>query len=376
LSAPSQISPRGEDAERSTTSSTTGTYAVVGRSVTGSLDRFVSLLRNALGRAGLSETEAADDANLVISVVDEADPKPFRRRSRGTFVVGLYERDSHSLPEDYPMLVRALANIALCYVPGEGAFFTTMERGHYGDSAADGDDALADAVVQRMLPLARSKLVIDNEFVTDLEPELWKGDEVTDEIIAAGKRMGDLDLLPSPFPIEDLLNERELRHVKRLYGIGGLSYGNLSQRKDAVRFWMSASGVDKSALEVAGRDILLVSNYDHERGQIVLSVPPDVEPRRVSVDAIEHWMIYQAHPGVGAVLHVHAWMEDIVATDVNYPCGTEELAISVAELLAQEPDPDNAVIGLRNHGITVTGPSLMAILDRIEPKILRQIPML
>jgi hypothetical protein len=34
------------------------------------------------------------------------------------------------------------------------------------------------------------------------------------------------------------------------------------------------------------------------------------------------------------------------------------------------------VIGLRNHGVTVTGPSLMQILDRIEPKILRQIPML
>ena len=142
--------------------------------------------------------------------------------------------------------------------------------------------------------------MIDNEFLTDLEPELWGGDEVTEEIIAAGVRLGDLDLLPSPFPIEDLLNERELRHVKRLYGIGGLSYGNLSQRKDERRFWMSASGVDKSALETPGRDILLVSNYDHENGRIVLSVPPNVEPRRVSVDAIEHWMIYQAHPGVGA----------------------------------------------------------------------------
>jgi ribulose-5-phosphate 4-epimerase/fuculose-1-phosphate aldolase len=96
----------------------------------------------------------------------------------------------------------------------------------------------------------------------------------------------------------------------------------------------------------------------------------------VSVDAIEHWMIYQAHPGVGAILHVHAWMEDIPATDVNYPCGTEELAVSVAELLAAEPDPNEAVIGLRNHGITVTGPSLLRILDRIEPTILRQIPML
>jgi ribulose-5-phosphate 4-epimerase/fuculose-1-phosphate aldolase len=60
---------------------------------------------------------------------------------------------------------------------------------------------------------------------------------------------------------------------------------------------------------------------------------------------------------------------------VNYPCGTEELATSVSELLAQEPDPAHAVIGLRNHGITATGESLTEILDRIEPRVLRQIPM-
>ena len=87
----------------------------------------------------VGETPAADEADLVINVVDEDDAKPFRRKSRGTFVVGLYERNSHSLPEDYPMLVRALANIALCYVPGEGAWFTTMERGHYGDTAEQGE---------------------------------------------------------------------------------------------------------------------------------------------------------------------------------------------------------------------------------------------
>jgi len=376
MSTTSRTSSRGGAAQPGGATPVTASFAIVGRPSSPALVDFLPRLRTALGQAGLSEIGDANAADLVINVVDARKPKPFRRRSRGTFVVGLYDRDSHSLPEDYPMLVRALANIALCYVPGDGAWFTTMERGHYGDSAEHGEDALAEAVVQRLLPLARSRLVIDNEFVTDLEEELWRGDEVTEEIAAAGARMGDLDLLPSPFPIEDLLSERELRHVKRLYGIGGLSYGNLSQRKDERRFWMSASGVDKSKLEVPGRDILLVSDYDQEHGRIVLSVPPDVEPRRVSVDAIEHWMIYQAHPGVGAILHVHAWMEGIRATDVNYPCGTEELAASVAELLAAEPNPDEAVIGLRNHGITVTGPSLMAILDRIEPKILRQVPMM
>jgi len=319
-----------------------------------------------------------EDADFVLNFIDPDDPKPFRRKSRGTFVAAIHEQPA--VPEDvlktnYPLLVKALANIVLCYVPNEGVWFTTMERGHYGVEAHNGDQVNATEVIERLAPLALSKLVIDNDFRTDLEPELWDGDENTREIAEAGARMGDLDLLPAPFPIEELLDEQDLRHVKRLYGIGGLSYGNLSQRLDETRFWMSASGVDKTKLEIPGRDILLVSGYAPEKNQMILSVPPSVEPRRVSVDAIEHWMIYQEHPDVGAILHVHAWMQDIPATDVNYPCGTEELAVNVAELLAREPDPAHAAIGLRNHGITVTGESLTEILDRIEPKVLRQIPM-
>ena len=72
---------------------------------------------------------------------------------------------------------------------------------------------------------------------------------------------------------------------------------------------------------------------------MLLRVPPDVEPRRVSVDAIEHWMIYREHPDVGAILHVHAWIEGTVATEINYPCGTVELAESVAELVAPGARP-------------------------------------
>jgi len=356
-------------------------YAPYGSATTGSLERFAGLLGAALERAGFARAE--DDpreASLVLNLFDLEEPKVFRRGSRGTYVVALFERPTHpepieeSLRADYPQLVRALANITLCYVPGEGAWFTTMERGHYG-MRGETDEELADAVVERLLPLASSKLVIDNDFHTDLEPELWDGDELTESIKEAGVRLGRLDLLPNPFPIEDLLSERELRHVKRLYGIGGLSYGNLSARKDDTRFWMSASGVDKTKLDVPGRDVLLVSGYDSERGTIVLSVPPGVEPRRVSVDAIEHWMIYQQHPEVGAILHVHAWVQGIEATDINYPCGTEELARNVADIVDRAPNPGEAVVGLRNHGITATGPSLEDILDRIEPKVLREIPM-
>ena len=353
------------------------TYAFIGKPGSPEFERFGEELAQALERRGYMRVASTDEADLVVNLVSPEGARPFRRKSRGTFAAAIQQLPD--APEDilkvnYPLLVQALANIALCYVPSRGVWFTTMERGHYGIEASD-DATLAEQTIDRLVPLAESKLVIDNEFRTDLEEELWDGDEVTEEIREAGGRMGDLDLLPAPFPIEDLLSERELRHVKRLYGIGGLSYGNLSSRKDETRFWMSASGVDKTKLDVPGRDILLVSGYDPIENRMILSVPPNVEPRRVSVDAIEHWMIYQAHPEVGAILHVHAWVEGIPATDVNYPCGTEELATSVSELLAQEPDPAHAVIGLRNHGITATGESLTEILDRIEPRVLRQIPM-
>jgi ribulose-5-phosphate 4-epimerase/fuculose-1-phosphate aldolase len=347
-------------------------YAIWGTSTSDSHAAWVASVGKEFEGDGFTRVEDVLEADFVLNMFDAADPKAFRRQSRGTYSASFYELDA--VPDDvlktsYPMLVRTLANVVVLHVPGEGVWFTTMERGTYKIS----DDPAE--VFERLAPLAKSKLVIDNEFVPDLEPDLWGGDEVTTDIGAAGKRMQELDLLPAPFPVHEYLNERDLRHVMRLYQVGGLSYGNLSARKDATRFWMSASGVDKSQLEVAGRDILMVTGYDEDNARMLISVPPGIEPRRVSVDAIEHWMIYQAHPDVGAILHVHAWMEGAAATDINYPCGTQELAEAVADLIDREPDPAHAVIGLRNHGITATGDTLTEILDRIEAKLLRQVPM-
>ena len=347
-------------------------YAIWGTATSPAHEEWVRRVGAEFERDGFGLVDDIADADFVLNMFDAEDPKAFRRAARGTYSASFYELPAvpaDVLKESYPMLVRTLANVVLLHVPGEGVWFTTMERGTYQVSEDPAE------IYERLSPLATSKLVIDNEWIPDLESELWDGDEITADIGAAGRRLGELDLLPAPFPVHEFLNERDLRHVMRLYSVGGLSYGNLSARKDKTRFWMSASGVDKTQLEVPGRDILMVTNYDEAKAKIVLSVPPGIEPRRVSVDAIEHWMIYQGHPDVGAILHVHAWMEGIAATDVNYPCGTEELAVAVADLIAQERDTAHAVIGLRNHGITATGESLSEILDRIESSILRQVPM-
>jgi Class II Aldolase and Adducin N-terminal domain len=338
---------------------------------------FLDALQAALRAAGFVPAPVAEDAALVVNLIDAEEPRPFRRRSRGTFVAGLAglaADPADPLRETYPLLVRSLSNVVLCHVAGRGVWFTTMERGSYLVPGLDPDRLAAD-VVERLAPLARSRLVIDNEFRTDLEPDLWRGGRCTEEIAACGRRLDALGLLPAPFPLEEILDERDLRHVKRLYGIGGLSYGNLSMREDERRFWMSASGVDKGKLLEPGRDILLVADYDERHARIVLSIPPDVTPRRVSVDAIEHWMIYRENPDVGAIVHVHAWVDGAASTDVNYPCGTEELAESVAALVAASPNPSRAVVGLRNHGITATGETPNEILTRLEPRLRRQVPM-
>ena len=67
-----------------------------------------------------------------------------------------------------------------------------MERGTY--HVADDPEE----IYERLEPLATSRLVIDNEWIPDLEPELWDGDEVTADIGSAGRRLDELDLLPSP----------------------------------------------------------------------------------------------------------------------------------------------------------------------------------
>jgi ribulose-5-phosphate 4-epimerase/fuculose-1-phosphate aldolase len=321
---------------------------------------------------------------LVINLCDIDKPRSVQRRGQGTFVATVVEGSDNQhevMKAAYPVLVRSLSNMVIYNTRVNNVLeshFITIEQGHYvvyhsGDNARDFEH-----IFERIRPLACSHLVINNDFVPDLPESLWQGDDVTRQIGWAGRQLDALGLLPAAFPIHEFLSERELRQVKRLYGIGGLSYGNLSARSphNPAYYWMSASGVDKSKLEIVGRDILLVTDYVPEQLMMRLSVPPNVEPRRVSVDAIEHFLIYREHPSVGAIVHIHAWWSDpIQSTQVNYPCGTYELAIEVAELVRRAPDPSHAVIGLKNHGLTITGPSIEEIFQRINGKILPQVPM-
>jgi ribulose-5-phosphate 4-epimerase/fuculose-1-phosphate aldolase len=343
---------------------------------------FADGLKGVLEESGHGFEEDAEQAALVINFVDREKPRPFRRKAQAIFVVTVTEVDppfGGPMEKGYPLLVRSLSNLLIGLVD-EGhslpsVHFVTPEQGHYDVAGNVENGDFFRAVYQRIKPLATSRLVLTNVYETDLPEGLWKGDEITDQIYRAGKKLDELNLLPTPFPMEKYLSARDQRHLKLLYGIGGLSYGNLSARLDEKTFWMSASGVDKSNLKEIGRDILLVKDYDAERNAMILSVPPDVETRRVSVDAIEHWMIYREHPEVGAILHVHAWMDGVPSTEFNYPCGTYELGIAVADIVRERPVSAEAVVGLKNHGLTIVGSSMDEIFERVEGKLYQPVPM-
>lgn len=355
---------------------------LAGRPAAGKLRWFADNLERVLTENGhVLLPDGAGAPRLVINFTNADRPRPFRRKAQGTFVVSVVE--VHEAPPDilkaaYPVLIRSLSNLLVYNVAGPGdewrTYFVTLEQGYYPIDTA-GDAEYFAAVYRRLRPLATSQLVVNNRFTTDLPPDLREGNFNTRALRLAGQQLDRMELLPTPFPIQELLPGRDMAHVKRLFGLGGLSYGNLSVRENADSFWMSASGVDKGNMQVVGRDMLLITGFDPESRAMLVSVPPEVEPRRASVDAIEHWMLYQEHPQIGAIVHVHAWMAGVPSTTVNYPCGTAELAREVAELVRRAPDPAGAVIGLKNHGLTITGRSLAHIFERIAGRLLPQVPM-
>ncbi|MCL6626833.1 class II aldolase/adducin family protein [Alicyclobacillus shizuokensis] len=357
-------------------------FAIVGERLSPRQRWLADGLDRTLQQRGHTRVEPGDeDLRLVLNFADSDHPRPYRRKAQATYVVTvaqLDERPESILRAGYPILVRSLSNLLILLVNAPDDFdtyFVTLEQGFYRVPHKGHDEDYFARVYQRLEPLATSNLIINNDFHTDLPEELWEGDDITRQVSRAAKQIEAMDLWPAPFPIQEILPPEDLRHVRHLYGIGGLSYGNLSARKDRRRFWMSASGVNKANLRTVGKDILLVKQFDERRKAMQLSVPPHVTPRRVSVDAIEHWMIYTEHPNVGAIVHIHAWIEGIPSTQINYPCGTVELARAVADEVRRAKDPTRAIIGLKNHGMTITGPDLDDIFERIDGKVIPQVPM-
>lgn len=332
-------------------------------------------------KTGDKPVDTIDKANYVLNFTTFENPRSVRRKCRSviviTFVCGkkdLTEADKIKALS-YNTLVKTLSNLLICVSPELHTYFTTPEAGFYSIRFDP------DTIYEKMRPIINSHFATDNRFVQDLPERFRGGSEVTRQICRYGKELDELGVLPVPFPLKGFLSDTQLRHLYKIFGITGASYGNLSARETIDEFggdtfWMTGRGVDKSHLEKIGKDILLVKEFDLENHEAVISMPPDYDPKaRVSVDAVEHSLIYRTFPEVGAIVHAHAWIQGVLCTRQNYPCGTIELAREVTELLGRTDDPSCAAVGLKNHGLTITGRNLEQIFQKFSHRFVSEVQM-
>ena len=344
--------------------------------------RIASDITQLLATLGHVPASMDEDIRYILNFTTLNAPNGVRRKAQNEFVVSIaiLEEDVEDLRYlCYNTLIKTLSNLFLC-VKAQGdtpleVHAITPEVGFYHFPYSPQN------VYTAIEPVITAHFAINNRIRYDL-PASRCSSPIALQIQHYGAELDALGLLPAPFPIEQVLSKENIEHLYRLFHIRGLSYGNLSARENIPEigpdtFWMTARGVDKAQLKGVGKDILLVEGVDEASGEILVRIPPDGNPKiRVSVDAVEHLMIYRTFPEVGAIVHVHAWMPHVPCTRQNYPCGTLELAKAVCQELRLCPTPGRAVIGLKNHGLTITGPDLGDIFSRIKGKLLKEVPMM
>ena len=330
--------------------------------------------------AGHAYTSELGKAGFVLNYTDLEKPAIFHRRSHAVSIISIVtvpQGKSDLRSVCYTGLVRTLSNLLICVVngPAPQVYFTTPECGYYSIPYRPA------GIVERTMPIASAHFAIENKFSTDLPKACWGSSPAVESIKRYAKEMNKLGILPTPFPLKSVLSRENLRRVYKLYGVTGLSYGNLSVREKvagigSATFWMTGRGVDKAHLQRPGEDIFLVKGLDPTENSVLVSVPPVYRREaRVSVDAVEHALIYQNFPEVGAIVHVHAWMSGVAKTRQNFPCGTIESAHEVVRMLKQSSHPGQDAVGLINHGLTITGRSFNGIFTRIRNELIVQVPL-
>jgi ribulose-5-phosphate 4-epimerase/fuculose-1-phosphate aldolase len=342
-----------------------------------------NILAGEIIKGGHEQVGPEEKSDFVLNLIELDFPKAYRRKGQEEMVVSialLNEFRSDMKSACYAALVKSISNMLFCIVisGGDGkitGFSITPEVGFTEFAYTP------EKLFTKMYPVISSHFVLKNRIYNDLVLKENQTIPEVEDIVLFARELDKLGVLPAPFPLTKFLDQDLIDHLFRLYQIRGLSYGNLSIRNkhydtDGTSFWMTARGVDKSQLKGISKDIILVKGYDRTSGEMLISVPPEHDQRvRVSVDAIEHYLIYDEFPGTGAIVHVHAWIDDVLCSTQTYPCGTRELAEAAVELLKNTPVPERAEIGLKNHGLTITGPDIRDIFDRIRGRLKINVPM-
>jgi len=152
----------------------------------------------------------------------------------------------------------------------------------------------------------------------------------------------------------------------RLFALGligetpdGIGFGNLSFRVDEGSFFITATQTGKQA-QLLEDEYTFIESYDFDAFAVFSK--GKLQP---SSEALSHAMIYELHPDIQAVIHIHSaplWhmmlKEQYLSTRAEY--GTAEMVREISSLYAKHNPFEHHAFVMKGHedGIVTFGRSI------------------
>ena len=177
----------------------------------------------------------------------------------------------------------------------------------------------------------------------------------------------------APQSIIELTRYRDALHQLNFIGeySNGIGFGNISQRSQLLEAERSVtlnlsknrqfiiSGTQTGNLPtLTAADYSLVTDFDPEQNTLTCK-----GLRKASSESLTHCVIYESHPSISAIIHVHhpqLWnqlLHQVPTTKADVPYGTPEMAAETRRLFEESPLMQQRIFVMAGHedGIVTFG---------------------
>ncbi|MBE9060729.1 class II aldolase/adducin family protein [cf. Phormidesmis sp. LEGE 11477] len=174
----------------------------------------------------------------------------------------------------------------------------------------------------------------------------------------------------APQTVTDLTRYRNALHQLQLIGEypNGIGFGNLSQRTllspiphlSTPRFIITGTQTGHLPT-LAAADYALVTDFNPAQNTLTCK-----GLKKASSESLTHGIIYSAHPGIGAIIHVHnarLWQQllhQVPTTSADIAYGTPEMAAETQRLFEETPLLQQKIFVMAGHeeGVVTFGETL------------------
>jgi ribulose-5-phosphate 4-epimerase/fuculose-1-phosphate aldolase len=176
--------------------------------------------------------------------------------------------------------------------------------------------------------------------------------------------------------LENAEIESLIRWRRPLYDAGligyyeehGVGFGNLSVRVSANCQFIISGSQTGHLPDLGAEHFALVKDYDIERNRVT-----SIGAHEASSESMTHAAIYELHPDIGAVVHVHSealWTRlkgSAATTDADVAFGTPEMAREFHRLFRETDFKITGIAVMAGHeaGLVSSGSNLQEAAERI-----------